>query len=316
MDTESKITIKAEPRDIFGHLLAMCALYASAGSFLTLLFGILNTTFPDTLQGYGYGSGDYASMRFAIAMLCIVFPIYLFTMRHLKKEYRAMPEKQMLRIRKWLVYFTLFIASLTMIGDVIALINHFLNGELTTRFVLKVLAVFIVAGAVFFAYKEERGRENIENKSINRVFRYGISVIVLTGIITGFLMVGSPSSERARRFDDERINNLQFLQSEIVFYWQNKHVLPSNLDALKDDIRGVRPPLDPETGASYGYAIKDAESFSLCATFKTESTTYQNKEARSMPAMPYASLENNWEHDVGNTCFERHIDPEVYKKEK
>ncbi|MEK7085265.1 MAG: DUF5671 domain-containing protein, partial [Patescibacteria group bacterium] len=57
-----------------------------------------------------------------------------------------------LRIRKWLVYFTLFAASLFIIGDLIALIYNFLQGELTVRFFLKILTVFFVAGSVFWYY--------------------------------------------------------------------------------------------------------------------------------------------------------------------
>jgi hypothetical protein len=55
-------------------------------------------------------------------------------------------------IRKWLIYFTLFAAALIIIGDLVTLLNRFLEGELTVRFLLKVLAVFFVAGSVFYYY--------------------------------------------------------------------------------------------------------------------------------------------------------------------
>ena len=51
-----------------------------------------------------------------------------------------------------LTYVMLFIGALTLIGDVISLIYNFLGGELTTRFVLKVITVGVIAGAVVAYY--------------------------------------------------------------------------------------------------------------------------------------------------------------------
>ena len=73
-----------------------------------------------------------------------------------------MPEKRNLRIRKWLIYFTLFAAALIIIGDLVALIFSLLGGELTVRFLLKVVTIFFVAGSVFYYYLWDLRRHNIE----------------------------------------------------------------------------------------------------------------------------------------------------------
>ena len=151
---ESPVLQKTSPRDIFTHLLAIITLYVSAVSFGMLIFQYVNLAFPDIAQGDTYYMVQSAqgSIRWAIASLIVIFPVYLLTMRYLNRSYRAMPSKRDLRIRKWLIYFTLFIASLVMIGDLVALINNFLGGELTVRFFLKVLTIFFVAGSVFYYY--------------------------------------------------------------------------------------------------------------------------------------------------------------------
>jgi hypothetical protein len=55
-------------------------------------------------------------------------------------------------VRKWLTYITLYIATGIIIGDLITLLTYVLNGDLTLRFVLKVLAVLLIAGSIFGYY--------------------------------------------------------------------------------------------------------------------------------------------------------------------
>ncbi len=144
--------VKAEPRDIFLHLLAIVTLYAAAISFLVLVFQLINLYVPDKLELQDYWRKDsiVSTMRWAIAALIVVYPVHIIATRFLNKAYAAKPEKRNLRIRKWLIYFTLFVAALIIIGDLVTLIYHFLEGELTLRFILKVLTVFFVTGSIFY----------------------------------------------------------------------------------------------------------------------------------------------------------------------
>jgi len=78
--------------------------------------------------------------------------VYIITERVLGKHYKKNSALRLARIRKWLVYFTLFVAALVGIGDLISLIFNLLGGELTIRFLLKVLSVFFVSGSIFTYY--------------------------------------------------------------------------------------------------------------------------------------------------------------------
>jgi len=154
--------MKTSPKDIFLHLLAIIALYASAISFLTLAFQYANLAFPDTLE-YSYAiDAAYSRIRMAISFLIIAFPVYLFVMRFFEKDYKKNPEKRKLTVRKWLIYFTLFVAALVILGDLIALINNFLEGDLTVRFAIKVVAVLFVAGSIFGYYLSDIKRHKLE----------------------------------------------------------------------------------------------------------------------------------------------------------
>lgn len=144
-----------------------------------------------------------------------------------------------------------------------------------------------------------------------KYFVYAIIGIVAISVVGGFFVVGSPFEERIRRFDQKRISDLQFIQSEIVNYWISKEKIPATLALLKDDIRGIAIPRDPETGTEYEYRTLEEMKFALCATFSRPSSAIESTTPR--PALePYAGIEN-WEHGEGRICFERTIDPDIYR---
>ncbi len=158
-----KNIIKASPKDVFLHLLGIITLYASAISFIFLVFEYINIWLPDPLAGNSFAPDfSYNSIRWYISVLIIVFPVYVLVSWFLNMSYDKFPEKRDLRIRKWLIYFTLFLASIIIIGDLVTLIYNLLGGELTQRFLLKIVTVFFVAGSIFGYYLADIKRHKTE----------------------------------------------------------------------------------------------------------------------------------------------------------
>ncbi|KKT39982.1 hypothetical protein A2W54_03030 [Candidatus Giovannonibacteria bacterium RIFCSPHIGHO2_02_43_13] len=305
--------IKTGPKDVFLHLLAIIALYVSAGSFIALLFQYINVYLPDKAVDQYYSlQSAYASMRWSIALLFVIYPVYVWASWFLNKEYKMEQQKREIKIRKWLLYFTLFATALLIIGDLVALIYSFLQGELTARFLYKILAVFLVAAIIFKYYLMD-----LKNSVPYKIFAYAVSALVALAVIGGFFVAGSPQEARLRQFDDMRVRNLQEIQSQVVYYWQYKeNKLPIFLDDLKNDIDAFIPPKDPETGQSYEYKVTGASSFTLCANFALPSLPDQTSRYAPMPAKPYgidSGIAQNWEHLAGHICFDRTIDPDFYK---
>ncbi len=142
---------------------------------------------------------------------------------------------------------------------------------------------------------------------IMKWFVWAVIVVVASSIIAGFFIIGSPKTERMRRFDDQRVSDLQNIQWQIVNFWQTKEYFPKDLNELKDDISGWSAPLDPETGKPYEYAINGELSFTLCADFSLENDEVPVELLR----FPGGGAEN-WAHPSGKHCFSRTIDPERY----
>ena len=314
---ESEIRIKSSPKDVFMHLFAIILLYISAGSFLTLVFQLINYKFPDQLNHY-FGGGP---IRWAIASLVVIFPVFLWASRFLERDLARNPDKGDLRIRKWLLYFTLFAAAGFIIGDLVTLIFNFLEGELTVRFLLKVLAVLVLAAGVFGYYLYSLRKKSGEFSERAKIFVWVVIAIVVLAVILGFISAGSPFKQRLIKFDQQRINDLQILQNQIVNFWIQKNKLPKELDELRDSISGFVPPVDPETGAPYSFRATGDLSFELCAKFNLDSkkdTYYKGEYAYpAVPAGPYGEpMLDNWDHGVGEHCFTRTIDPELYGKDQ
>ena len=301
---------ETSPKDFFLHLLSIVALYASAASFSTLLFQCINAWFPDAVAGYGF-SFSASAIRWAVAMLIVFFPTYVWTNIFLNKGYIATPEKRELHVRKWLLYFTLFVAALFILGDLVALILNFMQGELTVRFALKVLVILFVAGSVFGYYLWEL--KNAEFTGKVKAFIYAISVVMLAGVVAGFFVAGSPYQERMRRFDETRVNDLSMIQSQLFDYWMRTGTIPEALSGLQDDLRGFAIPLDPETQAEYTYKKTGESSFSLCAVFETVTSNTDSSGLNETPArVVQTPFGISWPHGEGAVCFDRTIDPKLY----
>lgn len=302
-------TPKVTPKDFFLWAGAMIALYSSVFAFIALLFQYINYAYPDPLSYNGTDPFSY-SIRFAMATLIVMAPVAVVIFRFIRNDILLDAAKSELWVRRWALVLTVFIAGLAVVGDLIALINYFLGGDLTTRFVLKVVVLLLVAGSIFAHFLADlRG---YWNKNLRRATLVGLSagVVVIAAIVAGFLILGSPTQVRLYRFDSQKVSDLQNIQWQIVNYWQQKQTLPTNLADIEDPLSGWILPKDPQTGTDYVYRRNSPLDFTLCARFNAASQAARTSEA--MPVRAYGSLEGNFEHGQGEVCFDRSIDPERY----
>lgn len=306
---------RTTPKDFFLWASAVITLYLSVVSFITLLFEYINYVFPDPSA---YGADPYSSaMRFAMAALIVFVPATLVFLRLIRSSIITEAGKAGIWVRRWALQLTVFVMTFTILVDLVTLVNYFLNGEITTRFILKVLVVLFTAGFVFLHFLADmRGYWIAHPKRANLVGA-GAGVAVLAAIVAGFFLVGSPMAARDIRLDIERVNDLQNIQGQIVNYYQMKEELPAGLSDLQDPLSYFTLPADPVSGADYEYRKVGDLTFELCAVFAREGQDLTGRGSfpeggmsMSYPS-PDGSLEN-WMHGAGEQCFERTIDPERY----
>lgn len=307
---------KITAKDFFVWAGAIVTFYWSVIAFILLTFDYINYTFPNALSYYPadpYQSG----ISYEMASIIVLLPIYMLLMWLIHKNIASDPSRKEIWVRRWALILTLFVAGVTMAIDLITLLTTFLNGEaLTTAFLLKVLVIFLIAAGVFMHFIADlKGYWDAFPARRNSV-RIGVGVLAVVTILAGFLIVGTPQQARLARFDAQKVNDLANIYSQVGSYYQAKQKLPTQLSDLTNSPYGSVP-VDTQTGQSYKYQLIGVLSFKLCAMFNAESRGSQNvySETRVMMPVPIGGkgmMQDNWQHGMGQVCFDRTIDPAFY----
>lgn len=299
--------MKTTPKDFFLHLGATIALYASMVAIINLAYSIADFIFKDSLTSYTYAG----NIAWPISMLVVLVPVLYVLEYTIARDIAKEAGKQEIWIWRWRIYLALFVSGALIIGDLIALINTYINGEISSRFVAKVAIILVISVIVFAYYIFQR----MAGKALyaRKISWLGI-ILVIAAIVGGFIIVGSPTKQRSLRFDSERISDLNNIQYQVVQYWQSKGHLPASLDDVADPISGNYIPSDPRTGKPYAYTAEAEKVFKLCAVFDLATPT--DESGAVLPGdyayFNYGSNGNNWKHPEGEYCFERTVDPDRF----
>lgn len=137
-------------RDAFVYLLSFVTLGMWTQALGEIGFILVDYLIPDPLART-YGDSSF-QVAFCLARLLVAYPVYLLLMRKILKDLSVYREKTYSGVRKWLTYIALLIVALVGIGTLMAFLTSFLRGELTPRFLLKVLVILIIDGSVLTYY--------------------------------------------------------------------------------------------------------------------------------------------------------------------
>jgi type II secretory pathway pseudopilin PulG len=114
--------------------------------------------------------------------------------------------------------------------------------------------------------------------------------LVVAAIVAGLIVSGSPQRQRMLRLDEQRVRDLQALQTNLSRRYTETGALPATLEDLIDGRLLSAVPRDPESGQSYVYEMTGRRVYRLCAEF----------------ALPSEGPEPNdfWAHAAGLQCFD------------
>lgn len=302
---QPQLSKKTSAKDFFLNLGAIVALFTTVISLVNLLFTVINKAFPQITNSYGYYGSQ--SISFPVATLVIFFPIFILLMWVLEKGYVFEPIKKQIAVRRWLTYITLFIAGLTLAGDLVTVLYYFLDGqELTTGFILKVLTILVLAGMVFWYYISDI-REKLTSSS-HRVWFYASCLVIFASIIWGFIVLGSPRTQQLLKYDEQKVNDLQVMRSEIMNFYSTKGFLPKDLQELSSsNYYNALGYNDKQTNKSYAYEKDTDLTYKICAEFNRETTPDKNKYNYT-----YVTSVSEWSHPAGYYCFDQKVQVNNY----
>ena len=281
---------------------SLIALYISLAAAIAVIFAVITIAFPDAAEGYWAYDSAQSGIRFGIASLIVFFPAYLVLTR-LSNKARRSDKGSYTKVTKWLVYLSLVVGGGILLGDLVAVIMTYLNGELTTRFVFKALALFVVINAASSYYvKDVRGYwDKHEKQSIFYGAVATLCVLIVLGF--GFSYSDSPSQVREMRIDTEQVNDLQSIEWRIYEYYDVNGVLPETMEAA---FRGLEVPEARDGRTAYEYRVVDGTTYELCATFAYPSRG--DMSHGSYVAIDGMKAVQSWDHGEGETCFERVVE--------
>lgn len=279
---------------------AVISLYLSVSFLLVLIFGLVNLVFPDTSEGYYALESATSGIKLGLAMVLVFAPTYFFLTRRVNKIRRQSPSNTYLTLTKWLLYLSLLVGVGALLIDFVTVIMSFLDGELTTRFILKAAAVLLVIGAASYYYLLDAKGYWLKNEMKSVV--YGIIAAIFAVIIVGygFTKIETPEVAREVKIDNRIVVDLQDMQWRIEEFERANEQLPQSIA----DIYGTFPvPVAPEGRTAYMYEVSGDMSYKLCGDFA------QNSYVGSDPvARPVFEKNYDWNYQAGEFCFNRVID--------
>lgn len=151
-------------QEAFMYLLMFAMLNVAGFNLASLIFDLINIALPDPAMA---ARDQFArqAIRWSASAVIVAFPVFVYLSVRAARAVRLDPTKRASKVRRWVTYLTLFIAATALICDVISLVYNLLGGELTTRFVLKVLTVGVIAGAAFGYYLSDLRVDEKDDRS-------------------------------------------------------------------------------------------------------------------------------------------------------
>lgn len=138
-------------KDTVFYLFLFLTLHLACFGLIFLAFNIIDLQMPNPsrLNNEAYTEG---SIRYWLAWSIVFVPVYLLVAWRAEVKRQLTVNCAMPTGRQWLTYLALFTATMTVLGDLVALILAFLSGDVTYSFLLKVVVIFVIAGAVIAYY--------------------------------------------------------------------------------------------------------------------------------------------------------------------
>ena len=149
-------------REAFIYLVLFSTLYVSTSSLGTLLFQFIDRAFPDPSVDPAFAlEASREAIRWSISLLVVAFPVFVFVSWTNDRAIRQDPRRRLSKVRRWLTYLTLFVAAGILIGTMTSIVYNLLGGEITMRFVLRVLTLGTIAGSVFGYFLRDLRKEEV-----------------------------------------------------------------------------------------------------------------------------------------------------------
>jgi hypothetical protein len=128
--------------------------------------------------------------------------------------------------------------------------------------------------------------------SSGRLLIAALVILSLAAVAGGFLVIGSPATQRQLALDRQRSLHLLQIATAVNAHWRATEELPAGLDALAN--AWAQQKRDPETDEAYDYEATGERTYRLCAVFARTG----DAAGDTAGAQPFEA------HGAGRHCFD------------
>jgi hypothetical protein len=289
------MTKKHQAQFVFYYLLSLISLGAMALGLGIIVFEVLDKVFVDVSNSYF----SMQALKTAFSTLIISTPIYYLCSYLLSKSIRKEDLSLESSLRKWLIYLILLVTSIVMLVWLVSILNSFLNGEMTIKFILKALTALIISAMIFSYYLYNIRQKVVKKKDkIKSVFFIASLLLVVLALGLAIAHMESPQTTRDKKIDENTLRDFDNINMNVNMYYSSNDKLPESLEELKDGNN-----LNSYSGSTFSledidYNKLSETEYELCAEFISSNLDDENNNLR------YGS---NRLHDSGYQCLEQEI---------
>jgi hypothetical protein len=284
--------IISEKKNPAFHLFLYLILFVSLGF---LLFGMIQASSEIINRQIAAGPSqdlsrndffDQTELSWALAFLVIAIPVFHFLDWLI---HRKIAKKEILLrswVRKVLLYLTLVILVIVLIGASVSLVFGYFDARLVGRSLGRQLAFWLII-LFFSSYHFWKTRRTKRETNLAYVWWGASLTLGLIILFWGVKVSDSPQVIREKRADQELVNQVRQEQREINGFYQKNGRLPF----LSDNEVALAPEVE--------YKRLGNDNYELCASFNrpTDEDYFQRR-------YHYSPEENEkWKHSAGRHCF-------------
>lgn len=217
-------------------------------------------------------------IRYGIAILLVFTPILYISLKGINNALKDKQFSTKNKLRYWFIYIILATTISILSIDFIIFITNFLEGELTTTFILKALVVLSLSSATITYFLQDLSRYNYSITPIMHLIRIIILISLSATCISGIIEHPSPFKMRATKLDKKRIQKIENIMNEIKQFHSKNKKLPSTLQELIEKNNLIKASVqDPYSKKIFEYKILGKRQYKICATFYYDKPKKQEK---------------------------------------
>ena len=292
-------------RDVFMNIAMMLSLATAISSLVLLIETLVNTVLPDQ---FNCGCNFTSDITMHVATLIVAAGFFFYLTWKMRKEEATMPFHHASKFHQVMVYLALFLSGLTIAYSVIDILQSTLYYGFTFAVVVKLALLVLIFGSVFAYYLSDiKLGGDLSHSKLAKASWWVIIAVMLGATIGAFIVVGSPSFQKGKRFDEMRLSSLQSIKSDIDSTFAGSDMtLPSKLSDMYSP-EYMNELLDPEYNQPYEYTVTGPGTYDLCATFSTSSDDYAVKLSKVYGGNAKNTVDP-WAHPAGHTCFHETVE--------